>query len=85
MAHAPGNNLVVTGGNPLGRILSGDLDNVFQHELSHCYDAKDRWDWEFWDWQPSIMSKPFGFIGFNHWGLTDQDIIESNSDQFDGY
>ena len=85
MAPAPGNYLVVTGGNSLIRLLKGSMDNLFQHELSHCYDAEDRWDWDLLDGHPSVMSKPIGFLKYNYWGYTDHDIIESNSDQFDGY
>ena len=81
---APNNFLVVTGGNNLVRILSLWMDNIFQHELSHCYNAEDRDDWDLEDGHPSVMSLPLGLLIFNHWGYTDHDIIDSNRDQFDG-
>lgn len=77
------NHLVVTGGNPIARLESGAMDNIFQHELSHCYGAYDRWDWEIWDGQPSVMSYPTGLTWLNHWGYTDHDIIYNRRDQFD--
>jgi hypothetical protein len=81
------NHLVVTGGNAVARLESNAIDNVFQHELSHCYGAGDpeRWDWEIWDGHPSVMSRPLGVTMCNNWGYTDHDVIYDRRDQFDGY
>ena len=80
------NYLVVTGGSTIygNRLNDPEVENIFQHELSHCYGAKDRWDWEFWYGQPSVMSKPTGLFFYNTWGWIDDLIIWSSRDQFDG-
>jgi len=80
------NYLVVTGGSTIygNRLNDPEVENVFQHELSHCYGAKDRWDWEFWYGQPSVMSKPLGMFLFNHWGWIDYNIMHPRRGQFDG-
>ncbi|MFX0122637.1 MAG: hypothetical protein ACFFAE_03310, partial [Candidatus Hodarchaeota archaeon] len=77
------NHLVVTGGDIL-ELLDSQVENIFQHELSHCYGAIDRWDWEIFDGQPSVMSKPFGLFTYNNWGWTDYDIMDLRRGQFDG-
>jgi hypothetical protein len=81
--YATKNHLVVTGGHVLP-LYDSQVENMFQHELSHCYKAEDRWDYELWYGQPSVMSKPGGLFECNNWGWVDYDIMYPRRGQFDG-
>ncbi|MFX1506638.1 MAG: hypothetical protein ACFFDC_11095 [Promethearchaeota archaeon] len=76
------NRLVVTGGSTIygNKLYDSQVDNIFQHELSHCYGAEDRYDWDYY----SVMSKPTGLFNVNNWAWVDYDIMYPHRDQFDG-
>jgi hypothetical protein len=89
------NFLVYTRGNNWGNIpyttvFSDNLDNVFQHEISHNFNAQDRSDFVWvgsplymYIFLPNVMSKPTGFLSRTDWNSEDQDLIDNNNGIFD--
>jgi len=86
MGEKPGNVVVITGGSRMygNRLNDPEVENIFQHESSHCYGADDHLDFETWDDQPSVMSKPIGLFFFNNWGYSDYAIMYTRRGQFNG-
>ncbi|MFW9779716.1 MAG: hypothetical protein ACFFE8_12750 [Candidatus Heimdallarchaeota archaeon] len=81
-----GNSRFVVAKGGIGEaIVPGiSMDNLVQHEASHMYGALERWDFEVWLGQPSVMSKPWGLYNADHWGWADLILMEPREGQFDG-
>ncbi|MFW9777933.1 MAG: hypothetical protein ACFFE8_03685 [Candidatus Heimdallarchaeota archaeon] len=81
---AGNNKFVVTKGTFGVIVHDSTMDNLVQHEASHMYGALERWDWEWWLGQPSVMSKPTGLYNADHCGWADLIRMEPGEGQFDG-